>query len=692
MGEIMNSYRMYLCITLLMFFGACQELNLDSSVKNQKAPERSLASAGSIWSVNEYRNIDGSHNNQFFPEWGKTGVQLRRLTSVAYEDGISEPVGNRPNPREISNIVLDQDHDILNNRELSHFVFQWGQFIDHDMDLTEEAIPNEGFAVTVPYGDDFLSPFIPIPLLRSRFDQSTGTGTNNPRQQINQITAFIDASNVYGSDIVRANELREFQGGMLKSSDGKKNIYDGNFLPFNVNGLYNAAPPPLEAEEYFLAGDIRVNEQSGLTAMHTLFMREHNRLAKEMARKFFPGQNLRDPKIDEEIYQKTKAMVTAELQVITYYEFLPALLGTQNLPSYEGYKAGVNPNIPNEFSGALYRVGHTMLPLLLDRRDVNGQSLEGGPVPLANVFFRPGVILNDGVESFLMGLSRQLIQEIDARIHDSVRQMLFVPPVQFDLGAINIQRGRDHGLASYNQIRSELGLETKISFSDISSDQETVRRLKEAYDNDLSKIDLWLGGVSEDHLPGSSTGELVGKVVSEQFQRVRDGDRFYFENYLPQEMIYDLKNTRLSDIIRKNTKIKNIQKEVFRSLDTFSFRIPEGSVQQDVTLTCQPSSEGMSFVVYSSDQSLLSKKKIDQTKRIVLLGNDNDNTLTIDTCVAEYAGQLDIEVLGMGGQDQLKFHQSVEGNSVQYFDQFMKFNKGLQIFYGNVELISSLGT
>src|SRR5690606_13383130 len=98
--------------------------------------------------------------------------------------------------------------------------------LDHDMDLTEEAHPVEDFSIQVPPGDPYLDPSTTfIPVLRSRFDQETGKD-GIPREQINQITSFIDGSNVYGSDAVRAAALRSFFGGQLKTSAG-------NLLPYN---------------------------------------------------------------------------------------------------------------------------------------------------------------------------------------------------------------------------------------------------------------------------------------------------------------------------------------------------------------------------------------------------------------------------------------------------------------------------
>ena len=164
----------------------------------------------------------------------------------------------------------------MNWKRATDFLWQWGQFLDHDIDLTESNT-SEPFFITVPSGDPWFDPLdtgtLQMPFFRSMSDIFTGTDPSNPRQQLNGITAFIDASNVYGSDPQRAAALRTNDG------TGRLKVSDGDFLPYNIDGLPNA---PGNGPEFFLAGDVRANEQVALTAMHTLFVREHNRLADQI--------------------------------------------------------------------------------------------------------------------------------------------------------------------------------------------------------------------------------------------------------------------------------------------------------------------------------------------------------------------------------------------------------------------------
>jgi hypothetical protein len=489
-----------------------------------------------------------------------------RIAPAAYTDGISTLAGaDRPSPREISNAVAAQTDNILNNRNMSDWVWQWGQFLDHDLDLTPQpGNPPEEADIPVPAGDPFFDPNNTgtqvIQFARSVFDPATGTGTDNPRQQPNVLTSYIDGSQVYGSDPIRAAALRTFQGGKLKTSPG-------NLLPLN-NATYFGDQAPLPNanmgqfpdDQLYVAGDVRSNENIGLTAVQTLFMREHNYWCDVLAA-FHPNWD------DETLYQWARKIVGAEIEVITYKEFLPAIMGSY-APSINGhYDPTVNASIATEFSTAGFRVGHTLLSNQILRIQNNGQPDPRGPISLADSFFNPPLLTNGhDLNVILRGLASQQAEEIDTKLVDGVRNFLFGPPGAggFDLASLNIQRGRDHGLSDYNTTRAAYGLPLVQSFADITSDPSLQQALATEYGS-VDNIDLWVGALAEDHLPGSSLGPLLTAIFQDQFTRLRDGDRFYFENdpsFSPFD-VFLLKQTTLADVIRRNSGITNIQADVF---------------------------------------------------------------------------------------------------------------------------------
>lgn len=498
------------------------------------------------------RSIDGSDNNLDHPDWGKAGESLLRMSKVAYGDGMKSPSGSdRPGPREVSNAISAQAAPFENTRGMSDMLWQWGQFLDHDIGLTGHQDPVEMFAIEVPPGDPFFDPANEgdhtIDLERSIYDPTSGDSVRNPRQQTNAITAFIDGSNVYGSDTERAEALRTFVDGKLKTSDG-------NLLPFNEQGLDNAGGT---SPTMFLAGDVRANEQVGLMAMHTLWVREHNRLADEVASE--------DAELtDEQIYQRVRAIVTAEIQAVTYNEFLPALLGPGAISEYSGYDDTINPGIANEFSTATYRLGHSMLSPELLRLDENGDEDAAGNLPLRDAFFSPDEITAHGIDSILRGLAAQRAQEVDAHIVDDVRNFLFGPPGSggFDLASLNIQRGRDHGLPDFNKLRDSLGLGQVDDFSDVTSDPALQAALEQVY-GDIDLVDPWVGALAEDHHASANVGVTIYRSLVDQFQRLRDGDRYWYQRTFQGERLQLIENTSLADIIKRNTNIADLQPNVF---------------------------------------------------------------------------------------------------------------------------------
>jgi len=254
--------------------------------------------------------------------------------------------------------------------------------------------------------------------------------------------------------------------------------------------------------------------------------------------------------------------------VITYREFLPMLLGQGALPPYRGYDPDVDAGISNLFSSASYRFGHSALSPTLLRLEADGAEIAEGNLALRDAFFAPSRIIDEGgIEPLLRGLANQACQSVDAYVIDDLRNFLFGPPGAggFDLTSLNIQRGRDHGLPSYADARAALGLKRPASFEDISSDPEVQARLAEAY-GDVAAMDVWLGGLAEDPLPGAMVGELIATILRDQFVALRDGDRFWYENVLGQRERAEVEATRLADVIRRNTEIgRELPDDVFRA-------------------------------------------------------------------------------------------------------------------------------
>ena len=497
----------------------------------------------------EFRSFNGTGNNVNNSELGSAGSAILNIAPLDYGDGFSTPSGqDRLNPRIISNRLAQQTEDIPSDRGLTNLIWAFGQFLDHDLDLIPEG--SEEVTIEVPEGDPFLEHVLDpeatgevenrleIPLRNSAFIEGTGTDVNNPRQLPNNITAWIDGSNIYGSDDERAEFLRSFQ-------DGKLKVSEGNLLPFNDpdHPVENDDPRGGDPGRLFVGGDVRSNENSVLVSMHTLFVREHNRIAENLAAAH-PDWS------DEEIFQRAREINIAQYQSIIYNEYLPTLLGVDALPEYTGYDSSIDVGISRTFASAAFRFGHTQLSSVIPRLDVNGNTIEQGDLNLAEVFFRStDVVQETGIDPIFRGIASSLSQNIDLKIIDDVRNLLFGGGDQVsgrDLFAINLQRARLHGLADYNTIRESFGLQKVSNFADITSDGELQDKLEDIYEGDVNNIDAFVGLLAEDHLDGAAVGETLQAVLVDQFVRLRDGDRFYYENNFSQQEIKQIEDVTFS--------------------------------------------------------------------------------------------------------------------------------------------------
>ncbi len=518
----------------------------------------------------ETRSYDGYGNNiSNNKEWGSANTPLlREIASVGYTDGMGEMDPTLPQARVVSNTIFNQSNseDFFAKDSLSDYVWAFGQFLDHDISLVSSG--DEPIALGVPSDDPIFNG--PIPTTRDQFIDGTGTEAGNPRQFSNNISAYIDGSNVYGSDKERADWLRTFEGGKLKTSDG-------DLLPWNTvdhtnyNSNVDSNAPHMESPEgfsnkLFVAGDVRANENLILLSIHTLFVREHNRICEALALAH-PTWN------DEQIYQHARRTVIALIQKITYYEWLPSIgirLG-QEMPAYQGYNEDINAGIFNIFSAAAFRMGHTLIGNTIVRVNNDGSIYTDGHIPIQFAFFNPQELLTtvNGVDVYFKGMATHVQQEMDCKVVSGLRNFLFAPQgsTGFDLASLNIFRGRDRGLPAYNNIRTDMGLPRIDNFLSLTGDAEEAEQLESIY-GDIDRVEAWVGLLAENKMPDAMIGELLMDILVKQFKNLRDGDRFYFENdvnlsSLEKEQIL---NTHFQDVIMRNTGISLMQKNVFKAM------------------------------------------------------------------------------------------------------------------------------
>lgn len=514
----------------------------------------------------KFRPYEGVGNNFKNPKYGHVGEYLLRKSTPEYHGETELSLHGNPNPRIVSNNIC-KGTPVTSPKNLSNITWALAQFVDHQLDLTVNQSGESPETIEIPLPtpeedpeEDFYYPGRTITVTRSTFKRVNGgpgvlEGQGPVRQHANALTSYMDACNVYGTTPDMSQRLRALDGtGRMKTSMADNGE---TLLPYNTVGLHMDVFMPVPQESLFAAGDVRANENIALIAMHTIWVREHNRLCDELIKSHpeWAGQ-------DEMIFQHARRTVIGMQQQITFTELLPKLLGS--IPPYSGYDDTVNPGIATEFSTVGYRVGHTMLPDILQ---VNS---EGDSITLFEAFFNPAWVQRNGIDNLLVGLSKTRQQKVDNVVVDSVRNQLFGPPTTTtmrDLAVINIQRGRDHGIPGYNAVRVAYGLSRINSWDEFPTTVALRTKLAALYSGP-DAVDPWIGCIVENHLPNAEVGPLLHAIISDQVRRIRSGDRFWFENdpALSVSERVTIRQTTMADVLNRNTAPGiEFQRDVFVS-------------------------------------------------------------------------------------------------------------------------------
>ena len=536
----------------------------------------------------EYRTHDGTCNNLNDPIRGSHNTPYRRLLPAEFEDGIYVPIGTNqsvngdpfagpwPSPRTVSREIVTSTQNI--NDRFSMLFTVYGQSIA--LDLSRGA----AFQTTQCSQSCNISENLPfcMPILVEDDDPYYGIGTSNngtclvitrgigacmtpfestfeqPRQVVNQLTHYLDAASIYGNNAVDAAALRLFQGGQLNLSS-RTDTYKGD-LPLIPDGYV-----PSSTQKFFLAGDGRVENYVHQINVYVLWYRMHNYIVGELE-KINPCWD------DEKLYQEGRKIIGAIWQVIIYREYLPLLFENQfdnYIGDYSGYDQTVDATLSFAFAVGAFRFGHSMFRSSTNRLDSEGNSISAGPLNLRRAFFNPQEYFNGGgVDPLLRGMLQDQSTELDQYLSIILTTQLFPgsnPNFGSDLASRNMQRAREQGIPPYRTWQEYCENRYNVSATFMSEADADIRTVygDEGYDNG---IDLWLGGISEELLPGSNLGPTFACIIAEGFNSLRAGDRFYWEN--PIEFTADqresLSQMRISKVICENADdIPNIKRSAF---------------------------------------------------------------------------------------------------------------------------------
>lgn len=502
---------------------------------------------------------DGVNVNKKHVTWGRTGESLPRLTKAAYTDGVKDPPRLTLSARVISNAFSKQTTcDESNDFNDSSMIYAYGQFVDHDISNEGAGLKfTETLNIEVPPGDVWTTA---LPFTRAVFASDKPTYVNEPVNQVNFVTGYMDCSQIYGSDEIRADALREKVGGFLKADVQ----YGKEFLPKSFvdpkSGLFFIGT----VNNSVIAGDNRATEALPISIMQTLMLREHNRLAKLVASRFgVSQQQLSNSRADEWIYQTARTINCAQIQHITYKEYLPRILGKfAPKPKDLCYDEEVKTTVTTEFATAAFRFGHSTVGCDMKRFTGNGSEL--APIDFGNAFNAYPVLTQSAEEldNLLRGLIKHHAQNLDEKVVDGLRQVI---RGRLDLVARNIQRGRDVGLPDYNTIRTTLGFPA-LNVTQITSRADVQAKLISFWGVNLVGLEPWLGILLEQKVENSQLGELGTHLLKTQFENFVKGDNcFYSHN--PQTWARSLfkkeiEKVTLADIIDANTGVKKGEKSM----------------------------------------------------------------------------------------------------------------------------------
>jgi peroxidase len=550
-------------------------------------------------------SIDGTGNNLSDPTLGSANSDETRIASANFVPGTSDtPVGGT-DPRVISNTIFANDANANDPGGRSAYMYAFGQFIDHDIDLNMDQTANPDgsntLSMTVPADDPSLPPGSQISIVRGQVDPANGDA-------VNSVTQYLDLSQVYGSDPTTAASLRNADGTLKTSAGDNLPIVDGQFV----------------------GGDVRAAENPDLTSLDVLFVREHNNWVAQL--------HAEDPSLTgDQLYNMARAITTAEYQNIIYTEFLPSLLGPDAMTPYQGYNPNVSPQIFEEFSTAAYRFGHSIISPTETKIANDGLVLEQQDLVAASAEPTSAFGTNGGADALLRNLAQDYSQQEGATINSDLRNMLNANPPgdQGDLAAIDILRERDLGIATLNQTREAIGLTPYTSFSQITSDPTLAGELQQVYGS-VDQVDLFVGGLAEDPAPGAMVGPTFQAIIADQFENLRDGDRLFFENQgFSSTLMNQIQNTTLSDLIDRNTDTTVMQSDAFAATIRHSSDVASpnpaapqlviGVDDNNATIAGSPGVDNTIVAGLGTNQQLTGSGSTDT---FVFLGSGHNDTVT----------------------------------------------------------------
>lgn len=513
---------------------------------------------------------------------------FRRLLQRHYRDGFHTMYSHDdlPQPLLISQQLSQNGKmEVFDESNRNLFVVQMSQFLHNDLSKPVVSVMNDGSSIECCNSMNFeikpsqrhpacepliakdpinnFAPYTCLNYVRSALAVRDRCKFGSP-EQLNQATGQLDLSQLYGFTKESQRHMRTYSGGQLKSSKSDQTQLQLLPLATTNSQLFCAMQLNGTASNCFMAGDSRVNSDPLNIAMYTVFLRNHNRIADELKQ-----QQLKLS--DEQLFNTAKSINIKIYREIIFNELLPTVIGATLTNEIKSSAAQSNEQISNEFAVAASRFYLSMMPniLKLEQSTTNsaasGNSVGHNTLTLRGEFNKPNfqytsAIIDNIIHAALLQNAMKMDSKYEKNFQFNIAEN--VRPTCSDLLALDVQRGRDHGLQPYVKYLEKCsGLKVQ-TWKDLQRfmSPENVQKLKAIYAN-ITDVDLIVGGMLESSVNEAAVGQTFQCILSEQFSKLH---RTMISNEVDMALQPPLRSITAADLLCLNSHLKQVPANVFQ--------------------------------------------------------------------------------------------------------------------------------
>ncbi|MEX0371397.1 MAG: peroxidase family protein [Tateyamaria sp.] len=526
---------------LAIILGHRENLRRDNLIDMEVSPPSTFEVDDPV----NFRTADGSYNDLGKPWMGMAGARFGRNVAMAASFGETGDMLMTPSPRVVSNKLMRRTK-FVPVPHLNVLAAAWIQFMVHDWLSHGKNDKSRRLDVPLPEGDDWGDKMEVLATSRPAAEEG------RPQAFVNVETHWWDASQIYGSNQARLDQVRTGSGTAILP-DGTLALDEKGLLPVD-----SAA----QIKNLELSG-VNGNWWIGLSVLHTLFVREHNAVVARL--------KVDSPKASGEwLFGKARLVVSALLAKIHTVEWTPALMdspagrmamrgnywGLMGERATNAFGRVSDSEVINGIPGS--PVDHHGAPYAMTEEFAAVYRLHS-LMPDAYTFRRhtdDSHVLDATLKEVSFGASRDLYGKLSFEdvcyslctehpgaltLHnypDGLRDMTRENGRRIDLAAVDILRDRERGVPRFAEFRRQIGMKVPKTFADITSNTEWQAELKEVYGS-VDKVDLLIGTLAESQSergqpPRFGFSDTAFRIFILMASRRLKSDRFFTDDFRPE--------------------------------------------------------------------------------------------------------------------------------------------------------------